>query len=234
MTWHPHRFPVPEGPGRVRVNLGCGLDYRDGWVNVDWNPTGELRVDKSFNLEETPWPFEANTVDYVLMSHVVEHVRHDSLFGVTRRLLGLMKEARRTGRWDDREVAAIERLAAQDGLVALMEETHRILKPAGLMDVICPGPWTPDAWRDPTHARAVEPDFWTYFGVDALPTRQFYSRAKFRLVRQEFLRTLDFRAPFRWLHFKDYHADKYLRGLGGPLKRLGVKRWHYTRLAAVK
>lgn len=224
----------PEGPGQVRVNLGCGLDYRPGWINVDANPTGKLRVDRSFNLEDTPWPFGTSSVDYVLLNHVAEHLRHAPLLGLTRRLLRLMEAARSTGRWDDGQAHALESFAAKDGLILVMEEVHRMLKPGGLVDVVSPGPWTPDAWRDPTHARVLDPEFWTYFSADGLPTRQIYTGARFRFVRQETLRTLDHRWPFRWLGLKDYHAQKYLGPLGRALQRLGVKRWHITRLEAVK
>jgi predicted SAM-dependent methyltransferase len=217
-------------PGGVRVNLGSGTDYRDGWLNIDWNPTGSLRVDRSFNLEEIPWPLADASADYVYVSHVVEHMRHAMLYGVTRATMALLRVAADTGRVDDAAMARVERLASKDGLIALMEEIHRILRPGGLVDVVAPYALTPDAWKDPTHARGVEADFWTYFSTDALATRSFYSDARFRFVRQEHLRSLDYRAPFRWVGLKDYHARKYLGPLGGALTALGARRWHYTRL----
>ncbi|MGH9897203.1 MAG: hypothetical protein ACREA0_35450, partial [bacterium] len=210
MPWPSKRLEIPRGDTLVRVNLGCGLDYREGWVNVDWNPTGALRVDRSFNLEDIPWPMADHSVDYILMSHVAEHLRHGLLYGVTRRILTVLKHVAAGKPLSDADVQDIERLAAKDGWLAVIEEAYRILRPGGLLDVVAPGPWTPDAWRDPTHARALEPDFWTYVSPDSIPTRRFYTTARFRLLRQEHLRSLDFRAPFRWIHFKDYHADKYL------------------------
>ncbi len=56
----------------VRVNMGCGNDYREGWVNVDVEKT--VRADKHASFLEFPWPFEDGSVDEVLLSHVVEHV----------------------------------------------------------------------------------------------------------------------------------------------------------------
>lgn len=231
MEWPTRRFPVPEG---VRVNLGCGLDYREGWVNVDSNPTGSLRVDKEANLEDVPWPFEADFADYVLASHVIEHVRHEMLQGVARQTLALAREAHATGKWDEAKARAIEELAAKDGLVAFMEEIHRILKPGGVVDVLTPCAGTRETWLHPTHTRGMEPDWWTFFAVDGYASRQFYSTARFRFVDQVFERTIDTRAPFRWLGLTDYHFERYTRPIAPAVKRLGRKRWHLTRLAAVK
>jgi ubiquinone/menaquinone biosynthesis C-methylase UbiE len=55
-----------------RLNLGCGPDYRKGWVNVEVLPT--LKADVHHNLDKYPYPFKANEFDEVLMSMVLEHV----------------------------------------------------------------------------------------------------------------------------------------------------------------
>jgi predicted SAM-dependent methyltransferase len=230
MGWPSKKLAVPSAPDLVRVNIGCGTDYRPGWINVDSDPTGSLKVDRAFNLEDVPWPLADQSADYVLLSHVVEHMRSAMLHGTIKKALHLVRASLKSGKWSEEEAGRIEALAAKDGLIAVMEEVHRILRPGGLVDVVAPAARTPDAWRDPTHTRGVEADFWTYFQTGGLATRSFYSHAKFRLVRQEHLRSLDFRAPFRWLHFKDYHADKYLGPFSAMLKRLGARRWHYTRL----
>ncbi len=54
----------------VKLNLGCGLDVREGWVNVDKYPwPGVVVVDVERHL-----PFSDETFDYILASHVLEHV----------------------------------------------------------------------------------------------------------------------------------------------------------------
>ncbi len=58
-----------------KLNLGCGFDKRDGFVNAD--SFAECQPDVLFNIEETPWPLESNAFDYVLMKHVLEHVGAD-------------------------------------------------------------------------------------------------------------------------------------------------------------
>jgi SAM-dependent methyltransferase len=57
----------------LRLNLGCGRDIRDGWVNVD---SYELPgVDVVCDLDDHPkLPYDDNTVDEVYASHLIEHL----------------------------------------------------------------------------------------------------------------------------------------------------------------
>ncbi len=59
-----------------RLNLGCGHDYKQGWVNLDHDP--RCSPDISHDLDSLPYPFEDGEFGYVYASHVVEHV--DDLF----------------------------------------------------------------------------------------------------------------------------------------------------------
>jgi len=62
-----------RGNGVLRLNLGaCGshLPQSDGWVNVDHCPPADVLWD----LSVAPWPWEDSTVDYILASHIVEHL----------------------------------------------------------------------------------------------------------------------------------------------------------------
>jgi len=55
----------------VRLNIGSGRDYREGWVNVDkYYP----RADLSFDLESYPWPLADNSVFEANAAHVLEHM----------------------------------------------------------------------------------------------------------------------------------------------------------------
>lgn len=58
--------------GEKKLNIGCGRDVREGWVNMDGFVVlpGVLKHD----LRDTPWPLESNTFDHVLASHVLEHI----------------------------------------------------------------------------------------------------------------------------------------------------------------
>jgi SAM-dependent methyltransferase len=54
------------------LNLGCGNDILEGWINVDRNPSQKGKV-KIHDLRLIPYPFRDSSVDIVLMNHVLEH-----------------------------------------------------------------------------------------------------------------------------------------------------------------
>ena len=55
-----------------KLNLGCGFDKRNGWVNADYFP--ECKPDLLLDIESTPWPIPDNSYDEILLKHVLEHV----------------------------------------------------------------------------------------------------------------------------------------------------------------
>jgi hypothetical protein len=59
----------------VRLNLGCGRDIRDGWVNIDAVPVPG--VDHVVNFDDKPvLPFGDDAVTYSEGSHVIEHLQN--------------------------------------------------------------------------------------------------------------------------------------------------------------
>ena len=60
----------------MRLNLGCGHDKRQGYVNVDSAPA--CQPDEVVDLEHFPWPWADDSVDAVLLKHVLEHLGADS------------------------------------------------------------------------------------------------------------------------------------------------------------
>lgn len=54
-----------------RLNLGCGRDVRDGFVNCDLAPT-DPRVRHADLLKTLP--FDPDSFDYAMLFHVIEHV----------------------------------------------------------------------------------------------------------------------------------------------------------------
>ena len=58
-----------------QLNLGCGFDGRQGFVNADSFP--ECEPDVLMDIETHPWPFVDDAFDYILMKHVLEHVGAD-------------------------------------------------------------------------------------------------------------------------------------------------------------
>jgi len=55
----------------MKLNLGCGKDYRDDWVNVDISQ--EVKTDVRHDLASFPYPWKGGKVDVIEASHVVEH-----------------------------------------------------------------------------------------------------------------------------------------------------------------
>jgi len=53
----------------VRINLGCGDDLRDGYVNVDKFPANDSVVQANLPM----LPFQACHADEIVLSHVLEH-----------------------------------------------------------------------------------------------------------------------------------------------------------------
>ena len=63
-------------PEPIRLHLGCGQNYKDGWVNCDHG--SHLRTDRCFDMdaEGQPWPIADNSVGELLSHHNLEHCRN--------------------------------------------------------------------------------------------------------------------------------------------------------------
>ena len=57
----------------MKLNLGCGVNKITDYLNVDKFGEPDLKMD----LELTPWQFEDNSVDEILLNHVLEHLGAD-------------------------------------------------------------------------------------------------------------------------------------------------------------
>ncbi len=85
----PAAAAVPTAGGQ-RLNVGCGTDIREGWINLD---SSQLPgVDIVANLDEcgrTPLPLADDSIDEFYCSHVLEHLRD---------ALGFMQELHRVAK----------------------------------------------------------------------------------------------------------------------------------------
>jgi len=56
----------------MKLNLGCGRNIREGWLNVD---RVALREDVYiWDLGRVPWPWPVNEFEEVYASHILEHL----------------------------------------------------------------------------------------------------------------------------------------------------------------
>jgi SAM-dependent methyltransferase len=54
----------------MKLNLGCGVNKKEGYLNID--KYGD--PDRKMDLELTPWEFNDNTIDEIYLNHVLEHL----------------------------------------------------------------------------------------------------------------------------------------------------------------
>ncbi|MDA0240773.1 MAG: hypothetical protein O3A84_12210 [Proteobacteria bacterium] len=59
----------------MRLNLGCGLNKIDGFINVD--KEAACVPDQVVDLEQFPWPFDDDVAEEVVLSHTLEHLGED-------------------------------------------------------------------------------------------------------------------------------------------------------------
>ncbi len=57
----------------MKLNLGSGRDYKEGFINIDYNKN--LKAEVYHDLREMPYPFKDNTFSYIYASHIIEHFR---------------------------------------------------------------------------------------------------------------------------------------------------------------
>lgn len=156
-----------NGHKPLRLNLGCGraqfpaepgakvvahiaaylpdsaYDEAAGWVNVDRiRQSGVQQVVDTFHY---PWPWADNSVDEIWASHIVEHIPHDPKvrFFAPRILRDLVKHA-------------------HDGFYAWFYEAWRVLKPGGLIHIVCPWAWCVTGMSDPQHTRYITSQTFSY------------------------------------------------------------------------
>lgn len=189
---------VPKGKSlhdyKVRINLGCGFDYREGWINVDRYAE---RADKRFDLFRPPYPFKANSVDYVFAEQIMEHVP--------------------------------PRIGDEDGLLVVLAELHRILRPGGLLSVGVPYAGSLNDYENPTHYRRFVKRSLDFLDPALWPDHPLVAQTPVRFrIHRRILR--------RGLHFgkyldTNYHFPKYLafdpnigrkRGLTFLLEKLPI------------
>ena len=73
----------------MKLNIGCGFDYKKGYVNVD-NLTECLgaKVDVNHDLDKFPYPFKNGSIKEIYCNHVIEHTKYpDKVFREFHRIM---------------------------------------------------------------------------------------------------------------------------------------------------
>jgi len=81
------RFNLSEKIKEMKLNIGSGMDYKEGYVNLDYNIN--CKPDMIWNLTKLPLPFTDNEFEEVYCSHILEHV--DNLFNTINELVRITK-----------------------------------------------------------------------------------------------------------------------------------------------
>lgn len=60
--------------GKIKLNVGCGTDYKEGWINIDNNSDNNIeKLDLNWDLRN-PLPFADGSVDFIFNEHFLEHL----------------------------------------------------------------------------------------------------------------------------------------------------------------
>lgn len=76
-----------ERPGKLRLNLGCGRDYRKGWVNIDISQ--DVEAELHMDLRVGRLPFNKDSAEEIYISGVLEQI------GSNDQLIHVMNDAHR-------------------------------------------------------------------------------------------------------------------------------------------
>ncbi len=169
----PNIEEIPEG---IRLNLGCGRRLLDGFINIDLQKMDG--VDKVMDLFTFPWDLPDNYADYMIASHVVEHIPHDVRIKPETKT---QKFSITPGANDIIEIPVVnyhpegnKYLKYNDGFFCFFAEVHRVLKPGAFITVICPYGHTTQSLQDPTHTRFIVSETFGYLSQDQYDRELYY------------------------------------------------------------
>ena len=139
----------------LRLNMGCGRDLREDYLNLDFEPT--WGPDVTFDLNQ-PF-FSTGSCKF-----------KTTRFGEIEIVPGTFEL-----------ILAYDVLEHLPNLVTAMTSCLQLLRPGGVLDIYVPYDLSVSAWQDPTHVRAFNENSWLYYTDDFW--RLGWREAKFSLTR---------------------------------------------------
>jgi predicted SAM-dependent methyltransferase len=76
--------------GKVLLHIGCGKINAPGFINIDAQPMAHVHIvkDDITSLED----FDSESVDFIYMCHILEHIKRDDLVKVLTELKRVLKK----------------------------------------------------------------------------------------------------------------------------------------------
>lgn len=59
-----------------KLNLGCGNNYLEGFINLDVNPKAKPDIICNLDDPNVKLPFKDGEIDFIYASHIFEHIRY--------------------------------------------------------------------------------------------------------------------------------------------------------------
>lgn len=56
----------------MRLNIGCGRDIREGYINLDYHMAEGVQI--VHDLNKYPYPFKSNVFDEIIAYDIIEHI----------------------------------------------------------------------------------------------------------------------------------------------------------------
>ncbi|MBW8190826.1 glycosyltransferase [Neiella marina] len=79
------------GCEQLKLNLGCGADQKEGWINIDsGDHFGQQGLDIVHDLA-TGIPFPSNSIDFIFHEHFIEHLTREQGKALTQECFRVLK-----------------------------------------------------------------------------------------------------------------------------------------------